>query len=247
MSNPALGGGFTLTDAGTRADAGGLRSADAIDRPGADRLGNAIKITTDVGVSSLPPEQLAVLQSQLSKAGLTPSTYTPTGTLDDETKAALLELKRTAQSTGLSDMETLRTRINTQAMVAAGGVDGTGPSTTTNKTITEAQFTDPMTVRAMFRQTLTDRLGREPTAGEYQRARKLISNSEGGQDVTTTVTRNDGQGNTVSRVKHKDDTTDPSPDVILDDYSRRGKLGREANTFTAATDYLGVIDRLTGG
>ena len=247
-----ISGRFGLTGSGLS----GLRSPDRIDTPD-----NVLNITTSVGVQSLPPEEMAVLQANLRRAQLLPSTYNPTGTLDDDTRKALSELKRTSSATGMSDLDTLRTRIEQAAMSEAGaygsdlagGSSAGGPSKTTNvnKTITEPVFTDPMTARAVVRDALQARLGRAPDADEYHRFRKLLRNSEAGQDVTTqtSTTTSDGQGNTstVNRVKRSDDTTDPTPDVIADAFTRRGRLGTEANTRMAATGYYGVIDRLIGG
>jgi hypothetical protein len=238
----------------------GLRSPDAIDSPR-----NVLNITTSVGVSAMPPEELAQIQAMLRRAGYTTEGYTPTGTLDDETVKGLQELKRTASATGMSDLDTLRQTLETRAQAEAGayGADLAGgssggaavdnsPQVSVNKTITEPVLTDPMTIRAMFRATLEERLGRAPTADEYQKARKMIQNSEGGQDVTTTrsVTRPGETANdsrTTTRVTRSDNTTDPSPDVLLDDMSRRGKLGREANTVTAASLFDVLANRVGMG
>jgi hypothetical protein len=236
----------------------GLRSPDAIDNPR-----NVLQITTSSNVLAMPPEQLAVLQAQLHAAGFLPSTYTPTGTLDDDTRKALLELKRTSSATGLSDLDTLRQTLETKAQAAAGayGDSYTGgssgaaavdesPAVSVNKTITEPIFTDPMTARAVVRQAVEARLGRAPTSEEYHRFNKLLRNSEGGQDVTTTrsVTKpgeTDNDSRTTTRVNRSDDTTDPTADVLADDFTRRGKLGREANTVTAAS-FMDVIARRVG-
>lgn len=241
-SSTGLGTNFGLTGGGLT----GLRSPDRIDTPA-----NVLNITTSVGVQSLPAEQMATLQAQLAQAGFTTESYTPTGTLDDETRKALLELKRTASATGVDDLTALRTTLETKAQVEAGilpGGDGTagGPSRSVNKTITEPVFTDAMTARATVRDAMRARLGREPTADEYHQFRNLLSNSEAGQDVTTQVTRTDGQGNTTTRVKRSDDTTDPSPDTVADDMLRRGELGKEANTVTAAS-FFDIIAGKVGG
>lgn len=255
-SDNDLGGGFGLTGNFQP----GLRSPDAIDSPR-----NVMSITSSTGVSTMPPEELAQLQAMLARAGYMSSTYNPSGVMDEDTRKALLALKRDASASGMSDLDTLRQTIETQAQVAAGayGADLAGgssggaavdnsPSVSVNKTITEPTFTDPMTIRAMFRQTLEDRLGRAPTADEYHQARQLIQNSEGGQDVTTTrsVTKpgeTDNDSRTTTRVSRSDDTTDPTPDVLLDDMSRRGKLGREANTVTAASLFDVLANRVGMG
>ena len=93
---------------------------------------------------------------------------------------------------------------------------------------------------------MADRLGRAPTADEYYKFKQLLSNEEAGQDVTTQTTTSDGQGNTKTRVKRSDDTTDPTAADLADDFSRRGALGREANTVQAAR-YFDVIERLVRG
>lgn len=208
-----------------------------------------IPITNSVGLLSLPAEQLAMLQAQMVQAGLTPSTYLPSGTLDDETRAGLLELKRTASATGTSDVDTLRTMIQTKAQAAAGtlgGGSGDGGSAG-SKQIIEPQFTDPLTARGVLLDAMTQRLGRAPTSDEYHQFRHLLSNAEGGQDVVTqTPVGTDKKGRTITRVTRSDNTTDPSATDVADDYLSRGKLGREANTVRAA-DYFDIIARKVGG
>ena len=234
----------------------GLRSPDAIDRPS-----NVLQVTTSANVSALPPEQLAMLQAQLLRGGFMPSTYSPTGTLDDDTRKGLLELKRTSQATGMSDLDTLNTVINTRAQAAAGAygsdlasggaaVDNS-PSVQVNKTITEPVFTDPITARGILMDTLQARLGRAPTSEDYDQFKRLLQSSESGQDVTTVrqTTRpgkTDNDSRTTQRVTHSDDTTDPSASDLAEDMSRRGRLGREANTVQAASVF-DVIARRVGG
>jgi hypothetical protein len=214
----------------------------------------------------MPPEQLAVLQAQLHAAGFLPSTYTPTGTLDDDTRKALLELKRTASATGLDDISTLRQTLETKAQAAAGAygqdyADSSGgssggvapdmsPSVSVNETITEPIFTDPMTARGLVRDAMEARLGRAPTSEEYHQFRQMLRNKEGGQDVTTTrsVTKpgeTDNDSRTTTRVNRSDDTTDPDPSTVAEEFTMRGKLGREANTVTAAS-FMDVIARRVG-
>jgi len=98
-------------------DRGGLRSPDAIDRPERSR----ISITSATGVQDLPPELMSQLQAQLIRAGLVSSTYRPTGLLDDDTEHALLELKRTAASSGQSDMDALSQMVEMRARAERGG------------------------------------------------------------------------------------------------------------------------------
>jgi len=226
-----LGPGFTLGAAQS-----GLRSPDAIDRPG-----SYLTVTTSVGVQAMPPEQLAQLQAALARAGLTPGSYRPTGVLDEDTTAALLELKRDAAASGLSDMDTLRTRIETAAQAEAAG-----PRRSRNRTVTAPVFTDPATARATARATFTSELGREPTAAEYAAYRARLRDAEAGADVTTTTTTAGPGGNTRTRVSRSDDTTDPSAAVVADEMVRRGALGRERNTKMAAIDYYQAAMSILG-
>lgn len=233
----------------------GLRSPDAIDRPG-----NVLSITTSANVQALPPEQMAQLQAQLLRAGLLPSTYKPTGTLDEDTRKALTELKAQSQASGMSDLDTLRTSIEQRALAASGayGADlasggqaaDNSPAVSVNKTVTEPLLTDPMTARGFIRDAMQSRLGRAPTADEYHQFRNLLSNTEGGQDVTTTrsVTKpgkTDNDSSTTTRVTRSDDTTDPTPATLADEMTRKGALGREANTVQAA-DFMRVIQQRVG-
>jgi hypothetical protein len=237
----------------------GLRSPDAIDTPR-----NVLNITSSSNVSTLPPEQMAQLQAQLIAAGYTSSTYKPTGRLDEETRKALLELKADSTGSQMSDLDTLRERLEIRAQYEAGTLGGSSgssggsaaapvdnsPAVSVNKTITDPVFTDPMTARTIVRQAVEARLGRAPTSEEYHRFNKLLRNSEGGQDVVTqrSVTKpgeTDNDSISTQRISRSDDTTDPSADVIADDMTRRGKLGREANTVTAAT-FMDVIARRVG-
>lgn len=240
-----VGADFTLSNPQPRS---GLRSPDAIDRPGR----NVLTITTNVGVQSMPPEEMAMLQQYLKAAGLTPDGFQVSGTLDPDTQKALLELKEVSKTTGTSDMETLRTRIEVAAQAelsggsGPGGLGATGPKTTTQTTITEPVFTDPITARATVREAMQARLGRMPTADEYDQFHSLLTSKEGGQDVTTTTHRTGRSGNTTSRVSRSDDTTDPSAQDVAEEMTRKGKLGREANTVQAAS-YFDVIARRVGG
>ena len=220
----------------------GLRSPDAIDRPGR----NVLTITTSVGVQSMPPEEMAMLQQQLKAAGLTPDGFQVSGTLDPDTQKALLELKEVSKTTGTSDMETLRTRIEAAAQAELAGQQAAGPTTQTQTTITEPVFTDPLTARATVREAMERRLGRAPTADEYDRFHSLLTSKEGGQDVTTVTQRTGRSGNTTSRVSRSDDTTDPSAQDVAEEMTRKGKLGREANTVQAAS-FFDVIARRVGG
>lgn len=230
----ALADGFGLTG-----PTSGLRSPDAIDNPR-----NILQITTSVGVQALPPEEMAQLQQQLALAGLTPDGF-QSGTLDDHTEKALNELKAISATMGMSDMDTLRVRIE-QAALAEAGMAG-GASGGVHRTVSEPVFTDPLTARNIVRAAMQDRLGRAPTADEYHQFRTSLSNSEGGQDVTTQTTSTNAKGVSTTKVTRSDDTTDPSPTDLADEFTRTGKLGKEANTRTIATDYYGVVDRLIGG
>lgn len=232
ISSPSVGGGFSLGDAQS-----GLRSPDAIDQPD-----NYLTITNTVGVQSLPPEEMADLQAALKQAGLTPDGFQTSGVLDGDTQKALLELKRNAQASGMSDMDTLRTRIATAAASAAGGGSQYAPT----RSITEPVFTDPLTARGVLRDAMTARLGRAPTSDEYHQFRTMLSNSEAGQDVSDSRTHVNKNGVVVTKTTHSDDTTDPSAADIADDYLSRGDLGREANTVQAA-NYYDVIARRIGG
>jgi hypothetical protein len=244
VSSPGLGKDFGVTTGDPSAHFG----------IGDDRYNPDIAITTSVGVQALPPEDMAALQSQLIRAGFTPSTYMPTGTLDDTTRAALLELKRTSSATGTSDLDTLQTSIDQQAAAAAGvyGADlakgsAGGPSTSVNKTISDPTFTDPLTARSIVRDAMQTRLGRAPTADEYHQFNQQLKSSEGGQDVTTTTTHSDGQGHSTTRVRRSNNQTTPSPTDIADDFTRKGALGVEANTRTAGVDYYDALHNLIGG
>lgn len=238
VSSVGLGSDFTLTDPFEHTN---FASPNLID----NSASNDLTITTSVGVQALPPEELAVLQAELQRAGLTPSTFRPTGTLDDDTRSALLELKRTAQASGMSDLDTLRQRAS---MIAAADLDSGSGSGTPGKsrTVSDPVYTDPMTARAVLRDAMTTRLGRAPTSDEYHQFREALSNAEGGQDITTQTTKIGKNGVPTTRVHRSDPTSDPTPDVVADDMLQRGALGREANTVQAAS-YFDVIARLVGG
>jgi hypothetical protein len=234
-STKDITGAFAVTGMPTNT-LSGLRSPDRIDDH------EDLEITTSLGVQKLPAEQMVQLQTMLQNAGLTPDGFKVSGNLDPDTKKALLELKATSRSTGLSDLATLQRAINTQTSLAATG----GSEYTPTATVTEPTKLDAVTVRGMFRDVLQQRLGREPTADEYHDARKKVSASAGGQDVTTNTPSMGKDGTVTTRVTHSDDTEDPSPADVLDDMSRRGALGREANTVTAAS-FFDVIANRVGG
>lgn len=205
-------------------------------------------------IRRLSAENLARLQAQLASVGLIgPETKFRVGVPDSTTVTAYKRLLEVANNYAISDSDALDLLAKTPQLRGDGtqiGPDGQvvgGPSKSVNTTVSDPVFTDAVTARATLRATLSDRLGRAPTADEYHRYRTLLSNEEAGQDVTTTITRTDGEGKSRTRVKRSDDTTDPSAAAVADDFSRRGKLGREANTHVAATDYFNIIDRLTGG
>lgn len=207
-------------------------------------------------IRNLSVENLARLQGQLATVGLIgPETRFRVGVPDSTTITAYKRLLEVANNYAISDSEALDMLARTPSMLGGDVTldeDGNpimaaeeGPTRTVNKTITEPTFTDPLTARAIVREAMQARLGRAPTADEYQDFRKLLSNSEAGQDVTTTVTTTDGKGHSKTRVKHSDDTTDPSADVLADQFTRKGKLGREANTVQAAS-FMDVIARRVG-
>jgi len=215
-------------------------------------------------VRRMSVEDIARLQASLAKAGLIgPSTKFRVGMPDSTTVSAYKKLLETANNYAITDVEALdllATKPQATGSQATGGTSTSGGSaggasaaqdlsrTETQTRTDDPVFTDPMTARATLRGTLSDRLGRDPTADEYHKFRTLLSNEEGGQDTTTTVTKYGKRGQVKSsRSTPSDRTTDPSADVIADDMSRTGKLGKEANTFQAATGFFGVLDRLTGG
>jgi hypothetical protein len=204
-------------------------------------------------VRRMSVENLARLQSQMARVGLIgPSTKFRVGIPDPTTVTAYKKLLTIANNYAISDVQALDflaenpEATGAQAVGADGSTAG-GPTRSVHKQVNDPVFTDPLTARAVLRQTLEDRLGRAPTSDEYQRLRKQLSNSEGGQDVTTSITTTDGQGNSKTRSKPSDTTTDPSADVIADDMSRRGALGKEANTRQIGNGYYDAIASLIGG
>lgn len=209
-------------------------------------------------IRQLSTENLARLQGQLAIAGLIgPETRFRVGIPDSTTINAYKTLLGVANNYAISETDALQmlkekpSLLGNQVSVDAQGnlVGGTGASLAHTETRTDTNdpmFTDPVTARGVLRDTLQQRLGREPTADEYHQFRHLLRNKEGGQDVTTTVTKYGKRGQVKSSVSTpSDNTTDPSAADVADDMSRRGDLGREANVVRAAS-FMDIIARRVG-
>lgn len=201
----------------------------------------------------MTPEEIARLQAKLASAGLIGASTKfrvgiVTGT-SDPTYSAFKKALGTANRYGVNVDDAVNfLAANPEVRGDGTPVDATGgPSRSVNKTISDPVLTDPLTARATLRSTLEDRLGRAPTSDEYHQFRTLLSNAEGGQDVTTTISTTDGEGHSKTRVKRSDPTSDPSAATVADDFSRKGALGKEANTRTAGVDYYDAIASLIGG
>jgi hypothetical protein len=207
---------------------------------------------TEDSLFDMGPEAIARLQADLASAGLIgPSTKFRVGVVmgtTDPTYAAFKKALGTANTMGTTWEEAVNYLAKTPQVQGDGTVVGApnGPSTSVNTTTSDPVLTDPVTARATLRTTLEQRLGRAPTADEYHQFRSMLTNSEGGQDVTTVTNTPDGQGNITRHVKHSDPTSDPSAADLADQFSRRGKVGKEANTHQIATDYYGAVASLIG-
>lgn len=212
-------------------------------------------------LSALSVEELARLQGRMASVGLIgPSTRFRIGVVDNATVSAYKTLLSTANRYGVTDSEALRMLAQTGELKGGevttdkdGNIVAAHPETKTTrqKTVTEPVYTDPATARQALRNVWQQSFGRDPSDAEMRRYAHRLRAAESGADVTaqTTKTHYDAEGtatSSVSHVTHQDDDTDPSPEIVAEQMSRRGKLGRERNNRMAATDYMGAILNLPG-
>lgn len=207
-------------------------------------------------------EDIARLQIRLSKAGLIgPETKFRLGQVlgtSDATYTAFKKLLGAANTRGVG-WDSMLTKLESQPQSRGDGktmgADGrwtSGGATSQKRTetrtdVNEAMFTDPATARDTLRTAMESRLGRAATADEEARFRANLRAEEAGDQVTTTTSKYGRTGNLKSTVSTQlDDTSDASASTVADDFTRQGKLGKEANTRMTGVDYYGSILSLPG-
>jgi len=216
-------------------------------------VGPSYEDGTEYAITRLSVEEIARLQGRLAQAGLIgPETRFRIGVADTTTIGAYKRALETANRYGMNVTEAIDMLATTpSAMGNQVGEDDTfsadgGPSRSRNVTIQDPTFTDPATAQATARSVFENELGRAPTDAEYARYQAKLRAAESGRDKTVTVTTADGQGNTRTRVRRSDNTTDPSADVVADEMVRSGRLGRERNVKMAAIDYYQAAMSILG-
>ena len=183
-----LGADFGLSGVRTNT-LSGLRSPDRI-----DSFEN-LTITSSVGVQSMPPEQLAVLQEQLQRGGYYPSTYKPSGMLDDDTVNALLDLKNTAARSGMSDMDALTQSVR---MIDESGDGGTSTDVRTSRSFQDYSRLD---AEAVAENAFQAALGEDPSPKQIGALRKALNEyakANPSTSTTTTTYKPGGDSSSVS-------------------------------------------------
>ncbi len=229
-----------------------VRTPDRVD-PGFTQVAPRYGPDTAPNLADLPSEIVTKIQRSMRIAGLIgKETVLARGMVDNNTQAAWEELLSISNRQGL-DWQTTLSRLTTDP---TSGREFTTPAgTRTSQTTRNVSVTDPMTARTQARQTWQSRLGRAPTSKELSAFEDALNAYEKANPSTTTtdttsVTLDNGTQDDEANVENAATTTSmttPTADVFADEYTRKGKLGVEANTRTAGTDYFDAVLRLVGG
>ena len=192
---------------------------------------------SEYDIYSLSVENLARLQAGMAAAGLISSTAKiHMGVADDTTLNAYKNLLEFSNRYGV-DFQTGLGML-TDSAAATKKMLGAQPKQTSTSTSTSVNLTDPQTAHAILRKTITDELGRAPTASEYQSFLSQLNGEEKANPSvsTTTSTYDPNTGHTTSSTT-SGGTTAPSPEVFADNLAHSGSLGVERNTKMAGVDY----------
>ena len=229
----------------------GIRRPDSLD-PTSEQVTPFYPAGSEDSLSNMGADDIGRIQGELVKAGLlSKGTSIRYRSADESTIAAYKKLLAYANQNGLTQTEALselqsapESKIE-DLMGGGASEDKSGTRSTTD--VNEAMFTDPATARDTLRTAMETRLGRAATADEEARFRAALRQEEAGDSVSTRTTTYGRKGNPKSSyTSQADDTTDASASTVADDFTRTGKLGREANTRMTGVDYYGAILSLPG-
>lgn len=179
----------------------------------------------------LPPETISQIQMAMKTAGLlSKDAGIVTGTVDNTTLGAWRELLGISNRQGMNPFAVLQQAAQNAQSQQALRRSATSTSTSVN-------LTDPVTAHAIARNAIAQATGRAPTEDEYQSFLSSLNGMEqANPSVTSSTTTYDPNGDTHTTSTNSG-TGAPSPTAFADEFVHKGKLGVEANTYAAATDF----------
>lgn len=209
-------------------------------------------------LGNLPPEQLARLQGDMVRAGVIgPKTAYTLGIADNTTVNAWKEVLGIANRYGSTDPVSILGQMasSTEAQKKAALQASRYSKSTSTSTSTQYSITDPTTAHVVLRRTLEQELGRAPTeddARQFLSALNSVERASPSTSTTTTTNTSDAGDGTSDPTSNSTSTSTstssvaPGAEAAADQFARAGELGKERNTYRAATDYYGAAMQALG-